>query len=229
MSKPPRHVLITGATKGIGRALVDQLVALGCVVSGCGRSPGLVDELSDRHGDPHRFAAVDVADAAAVDAWAATLLDEGRVPDLVLNNAALMNELKPLWECSAEEFAAMLAVNIGGVQNVVRAFVPAMIQRGSGVVVNLSSGWGRSSSPDVGPYCTTKHAIEGYSGSLAQELPRGLACIALSPGVVDTEMLRKCLPDTARATDGPGTWAERHAKALLEFGPADNGQSLSLG
>ena len=103
-----------------------------------------------------------------------------------------------------------------------------MIRRGSGVIVNFSSGWGRSTSPDVGPYCTTKHAVEGFSGSLAHDLPEGLASVCLSPGVIDTEMLRKCLPDTARTTDGPGPWAKRNVDALLALGPADNGRSMSV-
>lgn len=204
------------------------LVERGHVVAGCGRSTEAIAELTAAHPSPHAFAALDVADDAAVEAWADALEDAGFVPDLVLNNAALMNDLAPLWDVPAEEFARLLAVNIGGVAHVVRAFVPRMIRRGTGVVVNLSSGWGRSTSPDVGPYCTTKHAVEGFSGSLAHDLPEGLASVCLSPGVIDTEMLRKCLPDTARVTDGPGPWAQRNVDALLALGPADNGRSMSV-
>lgn len=64
-----------------------------------------------------------------------------------------------------------------GVMHVVRAFLPAMIERRRGVVVNFSSGWGTSTSPYVASYCASKHAIEGLTGALAQELPEGLAAV----------------------------------------------------
>lgn len=224
-----RTILLTGATRGIGRALVERFVARGHRVHGCGRSAGDVAALAAAHGPPHSFTSLDVSDAEAVQAWVAGLVASGEVPDLVLNNAALMNDQAPLWEVPAAEFARMLAVNVGGVANVVRAVVPAMAARGRGVIVNLSSGWGRSTSPHVAPYCATKYAVEGLSGSLAQELPTGLCCVALSPGVVDTDMLRKCLPDTARACDGADAWSRRNADVLLGLGPEHNGQSLTLG
>jgi NAD(P)-dependent dehydrogenase (short-subunit alcohol dehydrogenase family) len=223
-----RTILLTGATAGVGRALVDRFAEAGHVVLGCGRRVDVIAELGARHPAPHAFASVDVSDAAAVDAWAAELLAAGHVPDLVLNNAAIMNTQVPVWEVGADEMERMLAVNVGGIANVVRAFVPAMIEAGRGVVVNLSSGWGRSTSPHVGPYCATKHAVEGLSGSLSQELPSGLACVALSPGVIDTDMLRTCLPDVARETDGAEAWSHRNADYLLSLGPQHNGQSLSV-
>jgi NAD(P)-dependent dehydrogenase (short-subunit alcohol dehydrogenase family) len=207
---------------------VPLLVERGHVVAGCGRSADAVAELTAAHPAPHAFATRDVSDPLAVGSWAEGLEEDGFVPDLLLNNAALMNDLAPLWEVPAQEFARLLAVNVGGVANVVRAFVPRMIRRGRGVVVNISSGWGRSTSPDVGPYCTTKHAVEGFSGSLAQELPTGLACVCLSPGVIDTEMLRKCLPDIAGGCDGPEAWAQRNVDTLLALGPHDNGRSMSV-
>mgnify|MGYP003338723052 CR=1 FL=1 len=71
-----------------------------------------------------------------------------RAPDLLLNNAAIINRNAPLWTLSAAEFAAVVDVNIKGVANVLRHFVPAMLPRRSGVIVNLSSGWGRSTAAE---------------------------------------------------------------------------------
>lgn len=224
-----RTILITGATRGIGRALVDRFVEAGHVVHGCGRDASALEALRDAHGLPHTFTPVDVSDADAVDAWARDVLSAGPAPDLVVNNAALMNTQVPVWEVSADEWQRMLDVNIGGVAHVIRGFVPAMIAAGRGVVANMSSGWGRSTSPQVGPYCATKYAVEGLSGSLSQELPAGLACVAVSPGVVDTDMLRKCLPDTARECDGAEAWSHRAASELLALGVAQNGQSVTVG
>lgn len=231
MSHDSRTILITGVTRGIGRALAERFASdetADHVVLGCGRTEREIASLAGDHSKPHGFAVVDVADAAAVEAWAAELLADEVVPDLIINNAALMNELAPLWSVPAGEFDRMLAVNIGGVANVVRAFVPSMVERACGVIVNLSSGWGRSTSPEVAPYCATKYAIEGLTGSLAQELPAPLAAVALSPGVVDTAMLRECLPDLAPSCVGPKAWAARHAAGLLAIGRAENGRSMSM-
>jgi NAD(P)-dependent dehydrogenase (short-subunit alcohol dehydrogenase family) len=118
-------------------------------------------------------------------------------------------------------------VNIKGVANVIRHFVPAMIGRGSGVIVNFSSGWGRSVSADVGPYCATKWAIEGLTQALAEELPKGLAAVPLNPGVINTEMLRSCFGGSAESFPTPDQWAKSAVPFLLKLGAKDNGRSLT--
>ncbi len=228
MSDRPRTIVLTGATRGLGRALVDGFIRAGHVVAGCGRSETAVAELREAHASPHDFAAVDVADDAAVERWARHVLDEVGVPDLLLNNAALMNRLAPLWEITADEMRAMNAVNIEGVLNVVRAFTPAMIERGSGVIVNMSSGWGQSTSPEVGPYCTTKWAIEGFSRALADDLPDTIASIPLSPGVIDTDMLRQAWSDGAAAHPDPAEWVETAVPFILGLGTEHSGKSLRI-
>src|SRR5262249_46192619 len=142
-------------------------------------------------GSPHRFEVVNVASHTAVALWAEGVLEHFGPPDLLINNAALMNTPAPLWEVDVDEFRSVIDVNVNGVFNTLQAFVPAMVKRGSGVIVNLSSGWGRSTAPEVAPYCATKYAIEGLTLSLAQELPGGMAAVPLNPGVIDTDMLRQ--------------------------------------
>ena len=107
--------------------------------------------------------------------------------------------MRRLWKVAADEFDRVVDVNIKGVANVIRAFVPAMIEREGGVIVNFSSGWGRSTAPEVAPYCATKWAIEGLTRALAQELPTGLAAVPLNPGIIDTEMLRSTFGGRAGA------------------------------
>src|SRR5262249_29366422 len=150
-------------TRGLGRAMVDRFVELGHQVLGCGRSKEQIGELRRTFGPPHDFDVVDVAREPQVRAWAERLLAAHGPPDLLLNNAALINENAPLWQVPAEEFDRVIDVNIKGVANVIRHFVPAMVARKSGVIVNFSSGWGRSTSPEVAPYCATKWAVEGLT------------------------------------------------------------------
>ncbi len=224
-----RTIVMTGATRGLGRGLVDRFAAAGHTVLGCGRSAAHVAELARQFPKPNDFEAVDVADDQAVKRWAERLLKEHGPPDLLINNAGVMNRLAPLWEIEAEEFDRLMAVNIKGVANVIRHFVPAMVKRGSGVIVNLSSGWGRSTAPEVAPYCASKYAIEGLTKALAQELPRGMAAIPLNPGVIDTDMLRQSWGEGAGSYPKADAWAATAAPFLLKLGPSDNGKSLTVG
>lgn len=223
-----RVIVITGATRGCGRALVECFAAAGHRVAGCGRSAEGIAELRRRYDGSHRFDVVSVADDRAVGDWAEQVTSTLGPPDLLLNNAALINESAPLWEVPAEEFSTLIDVNVKGVVNVIRHFVPPMIARGRGVVVNMSSGWGRTTSPRVAPYCASKWAIEGLSRSLAQELPRGLASIALNPGIIHTEMLDRCFGGSAGGYPSPQEWAERAAPFLLKLAAADNGKAMSV-
>lgn len=223
-----RQVLITGVSRGLGQAMVDGIAAAGHTVCGCARSASAVENLRTRFGAPHRFDVVDVSCDAEVRAWAKSVLESGFVPDLLLNNAAAVNANAPLWEVPAEEFDHVIDVNIKGVANVIRHFVPAMIERKRGVIVNFSSGWGRSTSPEVAPYCATKWAIEGLSFALAQELPRGMAAVPLNPGIINTDMLQSCFGENAASYPDPQSWAKRAVPYLLSLGPKHNGEALSV-
>ena len=228
MSSSAKIIVLTGATRGLGRALVSQFVAAGHTVIGCGRSAKHVAELTAAFPAPHSFTALDVCDAEAVKTWADAMLAAFGPPDLLINNAAVMTAPAPLWQVPAKEFDALIDVNIKGVANVIRAFVPAMVGRKSGVIVNLSSGWGRSTSPDVAPYCASKYAIEGLTLALAQELPQGMAAIPLNPGVIDTDMLRQAWAEGASAYPKAEAWAQRAAPFILGMGAKDSGRSSSV-
>ncbi len=222
-----KTVLITGASRGLGRALVEGFAARGHRIAGCARSEASMTELQEQLGEPHHFSAVDVSDDSAVASYAEEMLSEVGTPNLLINGAAIINRNAPLWEISAAEIDDMLSINIAGTVNVIRHFTPAMIENGSGVIVNFSSGWGRSTSPDVAPYCATKWAIEGLNQALAQELPAGLAAIAFNPGVIDTDMLRSCYGSAAGSYATPEVWAEAAVPFLEALGPSDNGGALT--
>ncbi len=226
MASDAKRIVLTGVSRGLGLAMAAGFIAAGHTVYGCARSESSLAGLRKRWPLPHRFDAVDVADDIAVAAWARDVLAEAGGVDLVVNNAALMNVPAPLWEVSPEEMASLVNVNIVGVTNVIRYFVPSMVKRRSGVIVNFSSGWGRSASAKVAPYCATKWAIEGMSQALAQELPEGMAAVAFNPGIIDTDMLRTAWGEGAGAYPKAERWAERVVPFLLGVGAADNGRPL---
>jgi NAD(P)-dependent dehydrogenase (short-subunit alcohol dehydrogenase family) len=224
----PRRIVITGASRGLGRALVAGFASLGHTVIGCTRRAEAAEELRKNFSAPHRFDVVDVAEAGQVAAWAASVLAEGGPPDLLIGNAAVINDNAPLWQVAPADFQRLVATNIQGVFHVVRYFVPAMAQVQRGVIVNLSSGWGRSTSPEVAPYCATKYAVEGMTLALAAELPAGMAAVPLNPGIIDTDMLRQCFGAGASQYPSPEKWARAAVPFLLQLGAKDNGQSLTV-
>jgi NAD(P)-dependent dehydrogenase (short-subunit alcohol dehydrogenase family) len=228
VSAGSRTVLLTGVSRGLGRALALRLATLGHVVVGCGRTRSAMEELQEQLGEPHGFTVVDVASAAEVEAWARRVLARHPPIDLLINNAGVINANAPLWQVPEAELSRVIDVNLKGACNVIRSFLPSMLERGQGVVVNYSSGWGRSTASEVAPYCATKWGIEGLTRALAEELPPGLAAVALNPGVIHTDMLESCFGQSAKSYPGPERWAERAAPFLLELGPQDNGRSLSV-
>jgi NAD(P)-dependent dehydrogenase (short-subunit alcohol dehydrogenase family) len=225
--KEQRTIVITGVGRGLGRAMTEEFIRLGHRVAGCSRTPQLISELRHQYGAPHRFEILDVTDDQAVQRWSVDILDSVGTPDLLVNNAAVINANRCLWEVPVKEFHALMNTNVNGTFHVLRAFIPAMVTRGSGTIVNFSSTWGRTTSPEVAPYCASKWAIEGLTRALADELPRGMAAVAFNPGVIHTEMLESCFGSGAAAYPKPSQWVKRASKTLLELGPADNGRSVS--
>ncbi|MEZ0386663.1 MAG: SDR family oxidoreductase [Verrucomicrobium sp.] len=222
-----QHVVITGVSRGLGRAMVEGFASLGWTVSGCCRSSAAVEALRHAFPAPHFFAQVDVSREAEVAEFCAGILASHSTPDLVLNNAAIINRNAPLWELAPEEIDTIVDVNIKGAIAMIRHLAPAMLARTGGVIVNFSSGWGRSTSPEVAPYCATKWAIEGLSQAMAQETSGKIAVVALNPGIIDTEMLRSCFGSEAGGYPDAKRWAKKAVPFLAALSVKDNGKSLT--
>lgn len=226
MRDSPR-VLITGVSRGLGRAAAHGFASLGYRVVGGARTEREVASLAEGLGEGHLLGRIDVTDEGSVAEFAAKAFDHFGAPDLLLNNAGVIHEPSPLWEISEGVFEEVVSVNVSGTARVVRHVLPAMIARGSGVVVNFSSGWGRTTSPGVAPYCASKWAIEGLTLALSSELPDGLAAVAFNPGIIDTEMLRLCFGEEAANFPDADSWAKTAVPFLAALGPKDNGKALS--
>ncbi|XP_050946775.1 NADPH-dependent pterin aldehyde reductase-like isoform X2 [Cucumis melo] len=205
-----RTVLITGVSKGLGRALALELAKRGHSVVGCSRSQ---DKLNSLNSDftsldlsssaNHLLLPVDVSSDSNVQEFARVVVERKGVPDIIVNNAGTINKNSKIWEVPPEEFDAVYETNVKGTVNILRHFIPLMIPSKKGIIVNMSSGWGRSGAALVAPYCASKWAIEGLTRSVAKELPEGMAIVALSPGVVNTDMLASCFGDSASLYQTP--------------------------
>ena len=223
-----RKVWITGCTRGLGAALAREFSRLGWRVAGCGRNARAMEALARELPPDARLETCDVTRDEQVGVWVRGLLAHMGAPDLVLNNAAVINASAALWEVPVEEFDQVIDINIKGVANVMRHVLPPMLEKGGGVVVNFSSGWGRSTSAEVAPYCATKFAVEGLSQAAAQETAGKVAVIPVNPGIIDTEMLRSCFGPAAGEYDNATQWAKRAVPFFAGLSVCDNGRSLSV-
>ncbi|KAI9176431.1 hypothetical protein LWI28_002781 [Acer negundo] len=225
-----RTVLITGVSKGLGRALAVELAKKGHTVIGCARTQEKLLSLQSElpNSDNHLFLNVDVKSNSSVEELARVVVEKKGVPDIIVNNAGTINKNNKIWEVPPEEFENVIDTNVKGVTNMLRHFIPLMIPSKQGIIVNMSSGWGRSGAALVAPYCASKWAVEGLSRSVAKELPDGMAIVALNPGVINTEMLASCFGSSASLYQAPDTWALKAATMILNLTGADNGASLTV-
>lgn len=221
-------VVITGITRGLGRAMAEKFMALGHTILGCGRNQEIINEFRGKYPKRHDFDVVDVTSDAEVLNWAGRLHKKCGAPDIVINNAGIINPNGPLWKISPGDFARVMDVNVNGTTNVIRHFLPNMIKKHRGIIVNFSSGWGRSADKDVAPYVASKWAIEGLSLALSMEMPPGLGVVALNPGIINTEMLQSCFGESAAHYPSASRWAERAVPFILKLDATDNGQALSV-
>ncbi|WP_141554847.1 SDR family oxidoreductase [Bacillus toyonensis] len=221
-------VIITGVTQGLGRAMVDRFHELGWNICGCGRSKDKIEELKKQYGNTHDFQIIDVSDPQQVSSWENDILNKYGAPDLLINNASIVNQNAPIWKVTAGEFENVMNVNVNGVVNVIRAFVPAMVDRKEGIIINMSSSWGREGEANLAPYCASKFAIEGITKSMALELPDGVAVVALDPGGgISTPMLYSCAPQYVNESPTPEMWSHNAIRYILNITIDKNGDSLT--
>ncbi|EEM41908.1 Short-chain dehydrogenase/reductase SDR [Bacillus thuringiensis IBL 4222] len=223
-----KSVIITGVTQGLGRAMVDRFHELGWNIYGCGRSKDKIEELKKQYSKIHDFQVIDISDSQQVNNWANYILNRHKAPNLIINNASIVNQNAQLWKITAQEFENVMNVNVNGVVNVIRAFVPAMVVRKEGIIINMSSSWGREGEAELAPYCASKFAIEGITKSMALELPYGMAVVALDPGgSISTPMLKSCAPQYINESPTPETWSHKAIQYILNITIDKNGDSLT--
>ena len=193
MIHPPlagQLAVVTGASRGIGLAIAEELQSAGAHVVRLARS------LRDTGGDRRTEISCDVTDPAAVARAAARVVGERGAPDIVVNAAGSFL-LKPLAETSPEEFAEQLATNLAGPFAVLRAFVGPMTTRGKGLIVTIGSVADHTALPGNAAYGAAKHGLRGMHAVLARELDgTGVRATLIAPGPVDTEMWDPIDPDS---------------------------------
>ena len=231
MEMRDRVVLLTGASRGIGHALARTLAADGCRLVLTARSRAPLEALRDALAAAGTEVVAVTGDVGADDdarRMADTALEAfGRV-DVLVNNAAVLTEPRPVVETPPEDWMETLRVNVVGTANLVRHVLPHMEHRGEGVVVNLSSGWGRVADADVAPYCASKFGVEALTQAVAKETQPGPIVFALNPGVIATEMLARAFGIDVSSYPTPEDLAPRWRRLFATIDPTWHGTSRDL-
>jgi 3-oxoacyl-[acyl-carrier protein] reductase len=177
-----RTAVVTGASRGIGRAIAVALGGAGARVAGCAR-----------HGTGDVYAC-DVGRPDQVARFAEDVLRRLGPPDVLVNNAGVAARSR-LEQTTPEVWDAVLDSNLKGTYLVTRAFLPAMRARRKGRIVNIASISGRQGTAQLSAYCAAKHGVVGLTRALAEEVREdGITVNAVCPGSVDTDMLRVGMP-----------------------------------
>jgi NAD(P)-dependent dehydrogenase (short-subunit alcohol dehydrogenase family) len=212
--------VVTGASRGIGRVVAERLVSRGHTVIAMGRSQQQLDELSAATGVVPVI--LDVSDPSAVTAAWARVESEFGVPTLVVNNAGLAGSRGRTWEHEPSDWWRVFEVNVLGTFLVSRAALPAMLARGSGRIVNVSSNAAFYPVDDDNDglinsaYMSSKAAIIRFTEAVAGETAAsGVQVFAISPGMVKTDMTAAIF---AEDWDDPELWSPPELTAdLVEF------------
>ena len=183
----PKVWLITGSSRGLGRALAEAVLGAGHKLVATARNPAQLADLVKRYGNQVRTVALDVTnEQAAAHAVAVAKEAFGRL-DVLANNAGYGN-VSPIEDTSLDEFRAQIETNLFGVINVTKAALPLMREQGTGHILQFSSVGGRIGPVGRAPYAAAKWGVEGFSEVLSKEVePFGVKVTIIEPGGFRTD------------------------------------------
>lgn len=194
-------VLVTGASAGFGLATVERFVRDGALVIACARRLDRLEALAARHAGKVLPQALDVTDRTAVAALPASLPPEFAAVDVLVNNAGLALGLQPAQQADLDDWDRMIATNCSGLVQMTRAFVPGMVERGRGSIINIGSTAGSNPYPGGNVYGATKAFVSQFTRNLNADLVgTGVRASSVEPGLVGgTEFSNVRFGDDARA------------------------------
>ena len=188
-----QHALVTGAGQGIGEAIAQQLIARGARVSALGRRAQPLQKLLDAHPGQCQMVLADVANESEVKAAFAQATSAYGAINILVNNAGQAQSV-PFAKMDMQLWNQMLAVNLTGTMLSIQQVLPAMVQAGSGRIVNVASTAGLVGYAYVAAYVAAKHGVVGLTRALALELAKkGVTVNAVCPGYTETDIVRESI------------------------------------
>ena len=222
-----KKAIITGGSKGIGKAIVERLIKEGWLVCTCSRKEEDLRRLREELGNPQSLytKACDVGDRVSVREFVRFCVQNMEGIDLLVNNASILGERVSIEDYPEDVWEEVIRVNINGVFYMTKYTLPYM--NPSSVIVNMSSGAGKRPAPYWGAYAVSKFGIEGFSSLLAEELKdRDIRVYAFNPGATRTQMRAKAYPHEDPMTLKPPEKVADFLMKLLKNRPPSNSYDL---
>ncbi|HEU4438609.1 MAG TPA: 3-oxoacyl-ACP reductase FabG [Methylomirabilota bacterium] len=192
MAAAPRTALVTGAARGIGRAIATRLAGDGLRVALLDRDADGVEEAARAVGRGAMALGGDVTRTKDIDEAIARVEREWGRLDVLVNNAGITGRSFPIWELTDEDWQRVIDVDLTSVFLCCRAAVRVMLRQGSGRIINIASIAGKEGNPTLVPYSTAKAGVIGLTKALAKEVAtRGILVNAVAPAVIGTELLQQ--------------------------------------
>ncbi|MBT5237318.1 SDR family oxidoreductase [Candidatus Peregrinibacteria bacterium] len=212
-------IIVTGASRGIGKALVSVLSEAGATVIGCART------------ESDTIRAVDVSNPEEMDALVKSVIAEHGKLDVLINNAGVIHQYAPLEEISLEDFKQCIDINLNSVFYGMRSALLHMKNNNSGTIINIASMAATVAHPRISAYNASKFGVLGLTQTAAKELDDIYSKVRLysvSPGGVDTDMRTELLGDEATKSQSPEVIAKVIIDTLTDTLPANNGDNIQV-
>lgn len=197
----PKVAIVTGAARGIGRAITERLLCDGFTVAVADvnlvAAQATSEQLAQTTGGEAFSVYVDVTDSSTVRAMVDSVLTRfGRI-DLLVNNAGIIGPVGPITECSEDGWARVMAINLTGPFLCAKAVLPTMLEQGCGRIVNIASIAGKEGNPTMAAYASSKAGVIGFTKALAKEvMTKNIFVNCVTPALIETELLQQ-FPDDA--------------------------------
>jgi NAD(P)-dependent dehydrogenase (short-subunit alcohol dehydrogenase family) len=194
-----KRIVITGASKGLGKALAQRFAREGAKLGLCARNADALETVAEELreiGTDVVCYPCDIGNSKEVQKFASAVIEEFEFVDVLINNASAIVPLKNIADYSIQEWQEIVQTNINGLFHCTHAFLPSMMKRKAGTIINVSSSVGRAARSQWGAYAVSKYALEGFTQLLAEELrPFNISINSVNPGAMATDMRRVVHPD----------------------------------
>ncbi len=227
MNLKDSRIVLTGASRGLGLCLLKQLSEKGSLIEACSRQK---DSLTNNTENKENYHFLDISNPVNAKIFLENAAKKNEGIDVLINNAAVSQELKTIDQMNLEEFEYVFRNNVFSVFNTIKYVIPIMRSQTKGMIINISSRCSRRAVPRLSAYCSSKFALRGITEAVAKEVEgTQIKCISISPGGINTDMRKDLFgEEDAKNQQDPKRVAEIICDIIQEKIQVPNGADVVI-